>query len=106
MGIENEQVLEGPDGGLARTLKDLFAGAAGGVAQVLLGMFGEFFGCWSKELRLSRFCSLYWDSNAGIGSCFGLFASKADIGYLGTMWNDHALTVDRSTVRYVHEVEI
>jgi hypothetical protein len=42
MGIENEQVLEGPDGGLARTLKDLFAGAAGGVAQVLLGMFGNF----------------------------------------------------------------
>jgi hypothetical protein len=38
MGIENEQVLEGPDGGLTRTLKDLFAGAAGGVAQVLLGM--------------------------------------------------------------------
>jgi hypothetical protein len=38
MGIENEQVLEGLDGGLARTLKDLFAGAAGGVAQVLLGM--------------------------------------------------------------------
>ena len=25
-------------GGLARTMKDLFAGAAGGVAQVLLGM--------------------------------------------------------------------
>lgn len=38
MGIENEQVLEGPDGGLTRTLKDLFAGAVGGVAQVLLGM--------------------------------------------------------------------
>ena len=29
--------LEAPDGGLARTLKDLFAGAVGGVAQVLLG---------------------------------------------------------------------
>ena len=27
------------DQGLARTAKDLFAGAAGGVAQVLLGMF-------------------------------------------------------------------
>ena len=26
-------------GGLKRTLKDLFAGAAGGVAQVLLGQF-------------------------------------------------------------------
>lgn len=25
------------EGGIARTLKDLFAGAAGGVAQVLLG---------------------------------------------------------------------
>lgn len=27
-------------GGVVRTLKDLFAGAAGGVAQVLLGMYG------------------------------------------------------------------
>ena len=27
-------------GGLQRTLKDLFAGAAGGVAQVLLGKYG------------------------------------------------------------------
>jgi hypothetical protein len=27
------------EGGLARTLKDLFAGAAGGIAQVLLGEF-------------------------------------------------------------------
>ena len=36
MSIEKE--LEVPDQGLVRTLKDLFAGAAGGVAQVLLGM--------------------------------------------------------------------
>ena len=28
------------EGGLVRTLKDLFAGAAGGIAQVLLGEFG------------------------------------------------------------------
>ena len=28
------------EGGVARTLKDLFAGAAGGIAQVLLGKFG------------------------------------------------------------------
>lgn len=34
MGIEKE--LE-ESGGLARTAKDLFAGAAGGIAQVLLG---------------------------------------------------------------------
>jgi solute carrier family 25 carnitine/acylcarnitine transporter 20/29 len=27
------------EGGVARTLKDLFAGAAGGIAQVLLGEF-------------------------------------------------------------------
>ena len=33
---EAEKVQSG-EGGLARTLKDLFAGAAGGVAQVLLG---------------------------------------------------------------------
>lgn len=35
MGIEAE--LEAPDHGLQRTLKDLFAGAVGGVAQVLIG---------------------------------------------------------------------
>ena len=28
------------EGGVTRTLKDLFAGAAGGIAQVLLGAFG------------------------------------------------------------------
>lgn len=28
------------EGGMVRTLKDLFAGAAGGIAQVLLGEFG------------------------------------------------------------------
>ena len=28
------------EGGMVRTLKDLFAGAAGGIAQVLLGKFG------------------------------------------------------------------
>ena len=32
-----------PDSGLVRTLKDLGAGAAGGVAQVLIGWFGERF---------------------------------------------------------------
>ena len=30
-------------GGLKRTLKDLFAGAAGGVAQVLLGQYSHRF---------------------------------------------------------------
>jgi hypothetical protein len=34
---EAEQELQA--GGFVRTLKDLFAGAAGGVAQVLLGQF-------------------------------------------------------------------
>jgi hypothetical protein len=34
-----DAVADVEDGGLMRTLKDLFAGAAGGVAQVLLGMF-------------------------------------------------------------------
>lgn len=29
------------EGGLARTFKDLFAGAAGGMAQVLLGELGS-----------------------------------------------------------------
>jgi solute carrier family 25 carnitine/acylcarnitine transporter 20/29 len=35
MGIEAE--LEKPEVGFKRTLKDLFSGAVGGVAQVLLG---------------------------------------------------------------------
>jgi hypothetical protein len=33
------------EGGAVRTLKDLFAGAAGGIAQVLLGEFGAYFFC-------------------------------------------------------------
>jgi solute carrier family 25 carnitine/acylcarnitine transporter 20/29 len=32
-------VAELEEGGFKRTLKDLFAGAAGGIAQVLLGKF-------------------------------------------------------------------
>lgn len=32
-----EEGRAGGEGGVTRTLKDLFAGAAGGVAQVLLG---------------------------------------------------------------------
>jgi solute carrier family 25 carnitine/acylcarnitine transporter 20/29 len=31
------------EGGVVRTLKDLFAGAAGGIAQVLLGEFERLF---------------------------------------------------------------
>lgn len=37
MGIEAE--LEAPEHGFKRTLKDLFSGAVGGVAQVLLGTY-------------------------------------------------------------------
>jgi hypothetical protein len=37
--LEEAGELGLPDQGLKRTLKDLFAGAVGGVAQVLLGMF-------------------------------------------------------------------
>jgi solute carrier family 25 carnitine/acylcarnitine transporter 20/29 len=33
-----DAAIEVEEGGFVRTLKDLFAGAAGGVAQVLLGM--------------------------------------------------------------------
>ncbi len=49
-----EDVLEAETGSLSRTLKDLFAGAAGGVAQVLLGRyyilsnaFQHFLATWS-----------------------------------------------------------
>ena len=40
MGVEAE--LEAPEHGLKRTLKDLFSGAVGGVAQVLLGMYDSY----------------------------------------------------------------
>lgn len=59
-----EHEFEGPDQGLKRTLKDLFAGAVGGVAQVLLGMF------FPLSIPIStRGCHLeeHWES--GIG-CF------------------------------------
>ena len=36
----NSTEAEFESGGLNRTFKDLFAGAAGGIAQVLLGAFG------------------------------------------------------------------
>lgn len=36
-------------GGLERTLKDLFAGAAGGVAQVMLGEFFFWFFFWCMD---------------------------------------------------------
>jgi len=51
------------EGGLARTLKDLFAGAAGGIAQVLLGEFGA--------------CS--WISPLGIFVYWSRGSSKWDI---------------------------
>ena len=41
-------------GGLARTVKDLFAGAAGGVAQVLLGMFRVFASFLSFDFRCAH----------------------------------------------------
>lgn len=39
MSSLEEAGLDVPDQGLKRTLKDLFAGAVGGVAQVLLGTY-------------------------------------------------------------------
>lgn len=45
------------EGGMMRTVKDLFAGAAGGIAQVLLG---EFFSSVSFSTSGDSFC------------CFGL----------------------------------
>jgi solute carrier family 25 carnitine/acylcarnitine transporter 20/29 len=36
--MEPQEILEHEGGGALRTIKDLSAGAAGGVAQVLLGM--------------------------------------------------------------------
>lgn len=42
MGREEEEEAAVEKGSVTRTLKDLFAGAAGGVAQVLLGPFTRF----------------------------------------------------------------
>jgi hypothetical protein len=38
VGAMAEEVLELDQGGLNRTTKDLLSGAAGGIAQVLIGM--------------------------------------------------------------------
>jgi len=56
--------LERADGGALRTVKDLSAGAAGGIAQVLLGMSciflnlgaTEYYYTSSRELCLLSFC--------------------------------------------------
>lgn len=46
--------LEVEGQGLAQTLKDLFAGAAGGVAQVLLGESSQ---CWiAGQVNLDNMC--------------------------------------------------
>lgn len=48
--------LEKGDGGVLRTVKDLAAGAAGGVAQVLLGMFDTFLNfVYNKSFCLNFF---------------------------------------------------
>lgn len=45
------------EGGFARTLKDLFAGAAGGIAQVLLGELCSHVFVWSMGYAaISGFC--------------------------------------------------
>jgi hypothetical protein len=43
------------EGGLKRTLKDLFAGAAGGIAQVLLGEFNVL---WSHPVAYCFYFSI------------------------------------------------
>jgi hypothetical protein len=45
------------EGGVVRTLKDLFAGAAGGIAQVLLGAFGAQF-CFYFHNHFSVNCAI------------------------------------------------
>lgn len=57
-----DREMSSPDtkiGGLTRTLKDLFAGAAGGVAQVLLGQ-------WIKVYLMANNLSYDSDSEVGI----------------------------------------
>ena len=52
---QGTEKLEADNAGWARTAKDLFAGAAGGVAQVLLGEFTSRFACQVfKRGRLSK----------------------------------------------------
>jgi hypothetical protein len=44
--------IEGPDGGASRMLKDLLAGAVGGVAQVLIGQVSFLGTKWVYRLRM------------------------------------------------------
>ena len=48
--------IDGDTGGLKRTFKDLFAGAAGGVAQVLLGQYSADSGsqAWRRSLAKDK----------------------------------------------------
>jgi hypothetical protein len=67
------------EGGLVRTVKDLFAGAAGGIAQVLLGEFKILF----PWLDLLLF--LYWvtcstgELYCKRGSCVGFCCGREEI---------------------------
>ena len=47
------------EGGVVRTLKDLFAGAAGGIAQVLLGEFEFIFCSFTPILLCIAYCHVY-----------------------------------------------
>jgi len=73
------EALEEANSGLSRTLKDLFAGAVGGVAQVLIGMapseLVSIFNCWRPGvfpvLQTTR-CSVFRDYES-----YALICSKA-----------------------------
>lgn len=70
-GKEFPPAMEEDEASLTRTLKDLGAGAAGGVAQVLLGEFGSLAICILYQYTALQFfgsCSLF----RSLLSCFSV----------------------------------
>ena len=69
-------VAEIEERGFVRTLKDLFAGAAGGVAQVLIGMTFDFFGFlllpFAGRCYAILVCHVLHRSTCHCGRCFVL----------------------------------
>lgn len=74
--------VEAEAGSLTRTLKDLFAGAAGGVAQVLLGGFFFFF-------FFVEFCELSFGVQRGGGRAGGLCWIFRGVGGCGDVFHFH-----------------
>src|SRR5690349_13883365 len=91
MGIEAE--LELPEMGLTRTLKDLFAGAVGGVAQVLLGTYIDLISLLLFQYLLIR---LFFSSKVTDVFLYHVEKERKE----GNLRHDRALMKNRPTIRY------